>query len=84
MLDIKFIRQNNEIVKEAARKKHVEIDIDHLITLDDKRIKLSQQIEEARAQQNKASKDISILQDGEERTSRIEEMKILMEEKKPS
>ena len=79
MLDIKFIRQNNEIVKEAARKKHVEIDIDHLITLDDKRIKLSQQIEEARAQQNKASKDISILQDGEERTSRIEEMKILKE-----
>ena len=34
MSDIKFIRENSELVKEAARKKSVSVDIDHLLELD--------------------------------------------------
>tara|TARA_Y100000310_G_C20664013_1_gene806433 strand:+ start:201 stop:1460 length:1260 start_codon:yes stop_codon:yes gene_type:complete len=59
MLDIKFIRENKELVKEGAKKKNVEIDIDKLITLDDKRLSVLQQVEELRATQNKASGEIA-------------------------
>ena len=37
MLDIKFIRENKDVVQAGASKKHVKINIDELITLDDKR-----------------------------------------------
>jgi seryl-tRNA synthetase len=36
MLDIKFIRENKDIVKAGALKKRVEVDIDMLLDLDDK------------------------------------------------
>ena len=39
MLDIKFIRENKDIVQAGAKKKHIEIDIDALIALDDTRLK---------------------------------------------
>jgi seryl-tRNA synthetase len=35
MLDIKFIRENKDLVKEGARKKHVDFNVDELIALDD-------------------------------------------------
>jgi seryl-tRNA synthetase len=38
MLDIKFIRENPDLIKEAARKKKVEVDIDELILIDQKRL----------------------------------------------
>ena len=37
MLDIKFIRENADIVKFAAKKKKVNIDIDRLLAVDDLR-----------------------------------------------
>ena len=37
MLDIKFIRENKDIVVAGAKKKHIEVDIDKLLALDDKR-----------------------------------------------
>jgi ATP-dependent Clp protease protease subunit len=40
MLDIKFIRENKDIVKASAEKKHLTPDIDGLIVLDDKRLEL--------------------------------------------
>ncbi len=36
MLDIKFIRENKDLVAPGAKKKHVEIDLDALLALDDK------------------------------------------------
>ena len=59
MLDIHFIRENKELVKEAAQKKHVIFDVDALITLDDKRLSLARAVEDKRALQNKASEEIS-------------------------
>lgn len=37
MLDIKFIRDNVDLIKEAARKKKIDVDIDRLVALDEKR-----------------------------------------------
>ena len=52
MLDIKFIRQNPEIVKEGCRKKQVDIDINRLLELDEKRRDILQKIENLRRQSN--------------------------------
>lgn len=52
MLDIKFIRQNPEIVKEGCRKKQVDVDINRLLELDEKRRKILQKIENLRHQLN--------------------------------
>ena len=52
MLDIKFIRQNPNLVKEGCKKKQVKVDIDGLLELDEKRRKLLQDIEELQHQIN--------------------------------
>ena len=55
MLDIKFIRQNPEIVKDGCRKKQVKVDIDKLLALDEKRRKLMQIVEKLRFEKNEIS-----------------------------
>ena len=57
MLDINFIRQNPDKVKEACDKKHVKIDIDQLLELDKKKRALMTEIETLRAEQNKISRE---------------------------
>jgi seryl-tRNA synthetase len=36
MLDIKFIRENKDIVALGAKKKHVDFDVEELIKVDDR------------------------------------------------
>ena len=45
MLDIKFIRQNPEAIKEAVVNKHVECDLDRLLEVDRQRVQVQQQLE---------------------------------------
>ncbi|KPJ71476.1 hypothetical protein AMJ50_01975 [Parcubacteria bacterium DG_74_3] len=59
MLDIKFIRQNPDKVKEGCQKKHVKVDISLLLKVDKKRREIIQAIEDIRAQKNEASRKIS-------------------------
>lgn len=73
MLDIKFIRENKDIVAAGAKKKHIDIDIDALLTLDDKRRELQQMIDVKRAEQNAASQKIVNAQ-GAEREALIAQM----------
>ncbi len=40
MLDIKFIRENKDIVQAGAKKKLVDVDVDELIAVDDERLKM--------------------------------------------
>jgi seryl-tRNA synthetase len=58
MLDLAFIRNHPDIVKEAARVKYNPIDIDYLLQVDRQVLELQRQVEEARAEQNKISKRI--------------------------
>ncbi len=58
MLDIKFIRENLEIVKAGALKKHITVDLDGLVLLDEKRRELTQMLEAKKAEQNKISRDV--------------------------
>lgn len=59
MLDIKFIRDNKDIVAAGAKKKHIDVDLDQLIKVDDQRRALQQTIDQKRAEQNAASETIA-------------------------
>jgi seryl-tRNA synthetase len=56
MLDIKFIRDNIDTVKENNKKRKVDVDIDRLLELDMRRRERILQLEELRALRNKTSK----------------------------
>jgi seryl-tRNA synthetase len=59
MLDIKFIRENKDIVIAGAKKKRIEVDIEQLLKVDDKRRELQASFDANRAQQNAASDKIA-------------------------
>jgi len=80
MLDIKFIRENKEIIAAAAQKKHVTFNVEELITLDDKRRTLLASVEARRAAQNAASDKITKAASPEERAALIAEMKTVKNE----
>jgi len=60
MLDIKFIRTNPELVKQAVRNRNGNLDaeIDRLVEIDVKRRELTAKTESLKAEQNAASKKI--------------------------
>jgi len=61
MLDIKFIRQNKDLVQDAVtHKKAASVDVDELLRLDDERAKLQQQVDELNHRRNVAAKEKNI------------------------
>lgn len=73
MLDIKFIRENKDVVIAGAKKKHITVDIDKLLELDDKRKLLQKEFDDTRAAQHTASEKIAKASP-EERVKLIAEM----------
>lgn len=57
MLDIKFIRENKDLIVQGAKKKHKDFNVDELINTDDERKALIVSIEAKRAELNSAGKD---------------------------
>ena len=53
MLDIKFIRENKEAIAAGAKKKHIDFNVEALVTLDDRRREVLSIVEAKRAEQNK-------------------------------
>lgn len=85
MLDIKFIRENRDLVKKAAQKKHIKIDVDRLLQLDRERLDLLRDIEALRTEQNKQSEAIKNM-NGAEREQAIITVRTIKEslkEKEP-
>ena len=79
MLDIKFIRENKELINEGAKKKHIKFDCTNLIQADDKRKELLVEIEKMRAEQNEVSIRLPQLKEAGQKAELIAEMKILKE-----
>ena len=80
MLDIKFIKDNPELVKErlASRQKDYSAEIDRLLTLDVERRTLIADTEQKKAEQNKISKQIPALKkEGKDVAPIFAEMKTL-------
>lgn len=80
MLDIKFIRENKEIVQAGAKKKHIEVDIDALIALDDTRLERLKEVEDLRAEINRVSNEIARKQEPELKAQLIKEMRLVKED----
>ncbi|MCF7843380.1 serine--tRNA ligase [Candidatus Gracilibacteria bacterium] len=59
MLDIKFIRENSDLIKASAVKKNLSFNVEELIVADTKRLETLKVIEDLRAQQNVASDSIT-------------------------
>ena len=57
MLDIKFIRENSDKIKEVCREKGIELDINYLLSLDKKRRELIKKSEGLRFQQKKLGEE---------------------------
>jgi seryl-tRNA synthetase len=80
MLDIKFIRENKDVVQAGAKKKRVDIDIEKLIDLDDTRLKELKEVEDLRGEVNRVSIDVANSKDTALRVQLIEEMRTVKEE----
>jgi len=77
MIDIKFLRENPEVVKENIRKKfqdHKLPLVDEVIELDEQARKTQQEADEIRANRNKLSKQIGMLM-GQGKKEEAEEVK---------
>ena len=58
MLDIRLIRENPEIIRQALEKRGDTVALEDIIGLDEHHRKLLRQVEELRAQHNKVSKEL--------------------------
>ncbi|MEI6396889.1 MAG: serine--tRNA ligase [Candidatus Taylorbacteria bacterium] len=77
MLDIKFIRENKDLIAGAAKKKHLKFLVEELISIDDKRRVLMAGTEHKRAEQNAASDKITKAATPEDRAQLIASMKLV-------
>lgn len=80
MLDIQFIRENPDLVKQAVINKNEKSDIDLLLELDSNRRQLLKNVELLKHERNTASKEISALKkDKKDASSVISKMKRVSE-----
>jgi len=59
MLDLKFIRANTELVRQAITNKNEKANLDELLKFDDKRRKLQFDFDNLKAEQNRVSQEIA-------------------------
>ena len=78
MLDIKLIRENPDLVKEALKKRGLKLDIDAVLALDENKRIAQQELDGLRAQKNAANDEIAaMLKDKKKPAEKIERMKAI-------
>lgn len=76
MLDINLFREQPELVREALTKRREDpAPVDQVLELDERRRDLIQQVETLKAERNVVSKEISKMNDQEEREEKIADMR---------
>ncbi len=86
MLDIKFIRENQEQIKDAIEKKNIGLDLAELLEVDKERVKLLQEMEQLLAIKNDLNALIKSATNDEERQEVIakgKDIKLKLENKEP-
>jgi seryl-tRNA synthetase len=80
MLDLKFIRENFDLVKEAVKNKQEKVDLDQLVALDARRRDLLKEVEELKHKRNLASQEIGrFKREGKNAEKEISEMQRVAE-----
>lgn len=78
MLDINLIREQPDIVREALEKRQMSSSsVDKILTLDEERRALIQDVETMRSERNTVSKEIGRMKDKEARQAKIDAMRLL-------
>lgn len=78
MLDLKLIRENPQMVKEAMAKRNLDVDFTPLLNWDEERRSLLSKMEAMKADRNVTSKNIPMRKkNGEDVSADIERMKVL-------
>ena len=81
MLDLKLIRTNPDLVREAMAKRGVEVPLDELLELDARRRNLLTDLEQKKAQRNAVSEQIGHMRKAKQNADQlIAEMKELSQE----
>ncbi len=81
MLDIKFIRENLDLVNDSLKNRNLKLDLDCLVKVDDERRSILSKLEELRAKRNKANDEISaLLKEKKDAKDRINSMKSISSE----
>ena len=81
MLDLKFIRENADLVRQSMVRRHQETSlVDEVIALDDERRRLILESETRKSERNTVSKQISQMKDPAERQTKINAMRSLGDE----
>lgn len=80
MLDIKFIRENKDLIALGAKKKNIKFDVEELLAADVKRRELLQSMEAKKAEQNSYNDKITSAATPEERAEMIAKMKAVKDE----
>jgi len=76
MLDLKFVRNNPEVVQEALQKRHVSISLDHFLKQEEERRRLLFEVETLKARRNSVSEEVGRLKkNGEDAESLVLEMR---------
>ncbi len=71
MLDLKFIRENAELVKEAIKNKNEKADIDRILELDEVKRIAQFNFDQKKADQNRVSKEIGLKKKNKEDASEL-------------
>ncbi|MFZ5816220.1 MAG: serine--tRNA ligase [Bacillota bacterium] len=75
MLDLKFVRSNPDVVRQALLHKGVEVDLDRILALDVERRQTLAEVEQLKARRNEVSKQVGILKkQGQDASHIIAEM----------
>lgn len=80
MLDIKFIRENKVPLEKTIKNKNINLDIDKLLAIDSRRVKLIQEVESLRSERNenfkglKGKPDEATIQKGKELKEKIQKV----------
>ena len=82
MIDIKDLRNNPAVYKDACQKKGYSTDIDKILQLDKSVRQMKQQLQEINTEKNQAGKAIATLKDPQEKKSAIEKMSQIKEQEK--
>jgi seryl-tRNA synthetase len=77
MLDLKFIRNNPELIKDSIKRRCININFDRFMELDKTIIKTMQNLDQKRFLKNKVSKEIPNILYQEDKDTKIREMKSL-------
>ena len=83
MIDIKLLRETPEVVRQALENRHTPLDIDAILEVDANRRQLLYDVEQLRAEQNRASEEIARLKKSKQDASApIAAMKAVSEKAK--